>query len=365
MRYCLLILLAVQSFAEPTLVAIGRVPANQIDATGQDTLGGFFSAMAVDAKSWSCSNEVCTGTLFGLADRGFGDGAQDYRPRLQVFRCAIDLTTRRVVLTNTAVIFLTQTNGVSFSGLSTSSNRLDPEGLVRLPDGDFYVAEEYGPDILRFGADGRVKEKLPEPAIYRQRRDNRGFEGLTMTPGGKLVTILQSPLVSDGGNANNSVNTRILVFDKGQPEAEYVYQLNLFKKHTPVSEILALDEHRFLVIERDNGGLGGSSAPVYKRINLVDVADATNILAHERIPADAKPVRKSDFVDLLKAGIPPEEFPEKWEGLALVPVSAHESLLLVGTDNDFKSPTVIHNGAPVGTNTTVVDTLLLVYRLRQ
>ncbi|MES2697468.1 MAG: esterase-like activity of phytase family protein, partial [Verrucomicrobiota bacterium] len=33
---------------------------------------------------------------------------------------------------------------------------IDAEGMVRLPDGSFYVSDEYGPYIFKFGADGRL-----------------------------------------------------------------------------------------------------------------------------------------------------------------------------------------------------------------
>ena len=345
------------------LVAIGRIPADALDATGQDTLGGVFSSMAVG--DWSCSNNTCAGTLYGLADRGFGDGAFDYRPRIEVFRCTIDLGSRHVTLTNTAAIFLSQSNGASFSGAIAPPDgrqRLDPEGLVRLTNGDFFICEEYGPEVMRFDSAGRWQQTLPVPEIYRQRRENRGFEGLTMN-GSRLFALLQSPLMSDSGADNRSINTRLLVFEAEAPVAEYVYQLSLAGKHAPASEILALNDHQFLVLEREGN---------YKRINLADISDATNILRtpyHEHLPkqtlpAAVKPIRKTDFIDLLAAGIPPKEMPEKWEGLALAPVGGLEALLFVGADNDFKAHTVIHNGQTVGSSEETVDTWVLVYRLR-
>lgn len=66
----------------------------------------------------------------------------------------------------------------------------DPEGLVVLADGSFWVSEEYGPSILRVGADGVVRARWTPPGVdvpdsrpllpeaAKRRRLNRGFEGI-------------------------------------------------------------------------------------------------------------------------------------------------------------------------------------------
>src|SRR6185436_16140318 len=102
------------------------------------------------------------------------------------------------------------------------------------------------------------------------RYNNRGLEGVSLTPSGKrLVSVLQSPLVQDGQNRNPSRNTRIIVYDVdpasasyNQAVAEYVHVLPLSaaeanNRHTPVSEILAVSETRFLILQRDARGIGG------------------------------------------------------------------------------------------------------------
>lgn len=391
-RFLLLLLAAcVTGWGAPPvnrgLVAFGRIPADTLDVTGQDTLGGVFSAMAVDPVTWNCTNDLCSGILYGLTDRGFGNGTTDYRPRIEVFHCTIDLSAKRVTLTNTAALLLKDTNGACYSGLidpPPDRQRLDPEGLVRLPDGSFFISEEYGPRVMKFDAEGHWLADVPMPAIYQQRRDNRGLEGLTLLPGQAwLATILQSPLLVDGGADNTSRNTRLLFFHEGQPVAEYVYQLSLngnpaHTRHTTVSEMLALSSHEFLVLERDNRGVGGESAPFYKRVRIAEVNGATNLLRlpeHDKLPKTdlpqtIQPVQSAEFIDLLdpgmlaKVGLRPEELPEKWEGMALIRrPGTDDALLLVGTDNDFKAHTVIHNGAKVGENALAVDTFILVYRV--
>src|SRR5262249_39783973 len=63
----------------------------------------------------------------------------------------------------------------------------DSEGLVALPDGTFWVSDEYGPFITHFDASGKQINQLSPftgtlPMELRNRVVNRGMEGLTITP---------------------------------------------------------------------------------------------------------------------------------------------------------------------------------------
>lgn len=95
---------------------------------------------------------------------------------------------------------------------------IDPEGLTRDADGNFWMCEEYRPSILKFSPSGKlIKRFVPKnsftapqlaaldkkwgaghlvanlPEEYRYRRPNRGFEGITFQDG-KIYATLQSPL---------------------------------------------------------------------------------------------------------------------------------------------------------------------------
>ncbi len=92
----------------------------------------------------------------------------------------------------------------------------DPEALAAMPDGGFFLAEEYGPSLLRAGADGVVVERwvpagcegvlassdlpvrglLPESAA--KRRPNRGIEALCASSDGiSLYAGFQSALAGE------------------------------------------------------------------------------------------------------------------------------------------------------------------------
>src|SRR6201999_394222 len=70
----------------------------------------------------------------------------------------------------------------------------DPEGIVAMPDGSFWVSDEYGPFITHFNSEGIEIQRLSPfsengspPALPQElakRVPNRGMEGLTLTPDG-------------------------------------------------------------------------------------------------------------------------------------------------------------------------------------
>ncbi len=324
------------------LVGVGRLSGSSFDQLGEgiDTLGGIFSGLWVDPASTIQSNGVIHATLYGLPDRGFGDGLQDYHPRVQRLALAITPFTGpgpaaqdQIAIANTGTMLLTvdgqfftganpdDTNVVSHpaslaGGVGGGKWSLDPEGIAMAPNGSWYVSDEYGPGIYRFSASGALGAVLPVPdallpklgpAYPRAinyltastlatndsgRYINRGLEGLSITPDGRwLVTCLQSPLVQDGENRNPSRNVRVLVYDLDpaspnfeRPVAEYVHVLPLNaaeanNRHTPISEIHAFSATRFLILQRDSRGLGGDPGPLlYKRIVEVDATGASNIL---------------------------------------------------------------------------------------
>ena len=107
-----------------------------------------------------------------------------------------------------------------------------------------------------------------------------------------------------------------------------------------INEILAVNEHEFLVIERDRKA--GHSAKI-KKIYKIDISQATDItqlasLPKDTIPQGIIPVEKKLFIDLLDPvyGLVNNKLPEKFEGLAFGPdLKDGRHLLLVTTDNDF------------------------------
>ncbi|MFN4117252.1 esterase-like activity of phytase family protein [Acidovorax sp.] len=181
---------------------------------------------------------------------------------------------------------------------------LDPEGLVALPDGSFWVSDEYGPHMVHFDASGkeigrinpfaadprnRAGRMLP-PELAR-RWPNRGMEGLAITPDGKtLVGIMQSNLYNPT-SAIGSINlTRIVtVHLETGARAQYLYKQDAAGLAN--SDIVALSATTFLVIERDTKFFGRDTGTVRKNLYKIDIAKATNVDALTSPLNDASIVR--------------------------------------------------------------------------
>src|SRR5262249_40897310 len=145
------------------------------------------------------------------------------------------------------------------------------------------------------------------------------------------------PLIQDGGKV-----VRIVTFDIATGRThQYAYALTT---GTGVSEILAVNEHEFLVDERDGKGLGDGSAAVVKQIFRIDLAGATDVsLVSGAANLAPLAVAKTLFLDVVKAltaaGIASIHSPAKLEGLAFGPDvvlnGAPHHTLFVANDNDF------------------------------
>ena len=408
------------------------IPGNATDLSSQpngangNRLGGFFSDLYYDR-----SNNV----YYGLSDRGPGGGTIAYDTRVQKFTVDVNPNTgavsnfnllQTILFTNPNQPSPNNYNGYNTLNLNGSKSILglsfDPEGFVVSPNGNFYVSDEYGPSVYEFTPQGSFIRAfnipnssantnpinlIPKqsngtlnyvdgrPTITNGRQDNRGFEGLTITPSGsKLLAMLQDPLVNEGSpDGRYSRNLRIVEFDiaPGNITGQYIYQLedlaainsrvptvpfnaNQQGRSIGISAITAINDHEFLVIERDNRGIGVdppastttnglSSNPiatkrVYK-IHLTGATDVSNIslTGTNTLPVGITPVAKSLFLDiqneLQNAG---QLIPEKIEGLAIGPQLVDGSYaLLVGSDNDYSVTQDNPNGIQTNVCTNLID----------
>jgi hypothetical protein len=358
--------------ADIVLLGVGTIPGDAADRSGLagaasdgtplDRLGGLGSAIAYTGR----------GTEYVLvSDRGPKDGASDFPCRYH--RLDVKVTpwgAAPVTLTLTATTLLTDGGGRryvgaldAYTGPDPAKNlRFDPEGVRVGRGGGLFVSDEYGPVIYEFDPSGARKRSLPVPPQLRAakpgkspaqelpphgasgRLPNRGMEGLAISPdGSKLYGIMQSPLIQDGAldpkNERVGVYCRILELTlvTGRTR-EFVYRLD--DPANGVSEILAVNDRQFLVLERDAKG-GKDSA--FKKLFLIDLAAATDVsrvasLPSRQLPAGVVPVTKTPFLDLLdpRFGIAGKACPEKFEGLAFGPgLPDGRRLLLVTADNDF------------------------------
>jgi hypothetical protein len=242
--------------------------------------------------------------------------------------------------------------------------RFDPEGIRLSNDGlSVFISDEYGPYIYQFDrfTGARLRAfRLPNHLFVTNlqpvgddeisgntigRTANKGMEGLAITPDGKkLVGIMQAALVQDnalGGDASKLLRIVTVDLPTGKTH-EFAY---LLTTGSGVSEIVALNQHEFLVDERDGKGLGDGSAAKIKQIFKIDLAGAVDVSNMDGTEAATHAVTKTLFLDIVSLLTSPPynmdatQIPAKLEGLAIGPdvnnggVRTHT--LWVANDNDF------------------------------
>jgi len=389
--FLLILLLTSTLFAQPKLESLSSISSATLDSLN-DTAGSFGSGATYDPN---------TKTLYLTTDRGPGDGNIDFSPRL--YSIPLPPNEKNIasaIPSHLSAHLYKDPDGKPFTGLIPDSSDpeprmkdgrrcLDPEGLTLMLDGNLLLCEEYMPSILQLKPDGTFMARLIPPENYfprnstsgkidfreaadrtEGREDNRGFEGVALSPDGKtLYAILQSALTQDGGKDAGA--TRLLVFDafSGTPKSEYAVRFTgpaslpeggkkLKTKNLVFSDLLCLPDGRLLALERDNRGQDGSTKPkvaIFKSVCVLDLTNATDLLSLPDKPYSLrktdpkfKPLNASqpieyvkknllfDFrdLDLPSQGLAWDQIPEKWEGLALL----NNNRLLVMSDNDFLSP---------------------------
>jgi hypothetical protein len=370
--------LALPAMAAPAYVNSLAIPGNTLDLSGGTTVNngrfGAFSGLYYlpSVNQW-----------FGLSDRGPGGGTLDYNTRLQRFSLDVDKATgaisnfqiQQTILFRNGSTYL---NGLAPASASTLGYSFDPEGIVVLPrSGNFLISDEYGPSVYEFNRGGQFIRSFsvpsnilpksggstdylasPKPGTLTSGREgNRGLEGLAVSPDGRYAfAMLQNGVITDGISSGSSFArseyTRILKYDvdSGNVVGQYAYQLAGTGQGRGISEIVALDDHRFMVIERNNRGVGVNSelTPPDKNIFIIDLngtSDVSSINLTTPLGNGVTPVTKSSvFIDLDINTIAAfnNKSPEKWEGLTVGPqLNDGSYLLLAGTDNDYS---VTQNG---------------------
>lgn len=262
--------------------------------------------------------------------------------------------------------------GVTLSGERIENDPLgaDLEGIAYdARDGSYWLCDEYRPSIYHVDASGRVLDRFVPigtsgaggvadgrfgrellPALYAERRQNRGFEAIALRrldddEGVRLYVFLQSPLVK------GSQIGRVLEVDVSQAErpeviGEFIYPLDEAEHEVEkIGDASWLGDSRLAVIEQ-NSKLGPDGR---RYVTEVDLTGATNLLTDAiRLPEGTRledlqlteltelgiaPLTKRRLFDLVALGFEAD----KVEGLAVVPAEAEggSPLLVIVNDDDF------------------------------
>ena len=271
------------------------------------------------------------------------------------------------------------------------ANGLDPESLIYDASNKvFWTSDEYGPFVVKIDASTGVILKKYQPGtgardlpdVLKNRRANRGMEGLTMGVDGKLHGFLQSPIdpldsagasikatdaadLDQDGKKDDSVNirdfaqfARWMAFDPATEKSRlYAYPLSYPLSSagekwdrnrtgsTKLGDLVALANGKFIVIEQGTDGNG----KVRNFLMLVEVPANVTDIASDGIELEKNSIdgvtttthpwsslvtlKKTMLLDLNAIGWSAE----KTEGLSVVDA---QTLSLIN-DNDFGLSTTL------------------------
>ena len=248
-----------------------------------------------------------------MADNGFGNKANSFDFLLRAYFVRPDFKTAKggtgAVQVGDFVQFR-DPNGVIGFPIQRPADRLltgadlDPESLQRGKDGDLWMGDEFGPWILHFDAAGVLLEPpfrvpaglvgsisdtgfLESPAspfisspAQATVAGSRGFESMAATPNGKYLYGLL-----EGATVQDSITVRRYLLEFSIPDRAFTGRVWQYRTQPTVTgvqqccfmaDLSALDQHRMVVIERDNGR--GAPVPPFpatfsRGVYVIDLRD--------------------------------------------------------------------------------------------
>jgi len=255
---------------------------------------------------------------------------------------------------------------------------IDCEGIAIGKNNDFWVCEEGGTTVWNLDATGKVKKRYspyanlvgaqPEEVaidtVFKYRKNNRGFEGVAITPNGKVYAIIQSSILYPNKTDGEASNVhRILEIDPNNGTSKMYAYLNpgdngtspnkISAKDWKIGDLTAVNDSVLLVLEQ---GVGGTN--VQRNIYKINIKNATPITSGlyngstvEKLKNAAGlttnsivPVTKTLFLDLKANGWP--DALDKAEGMTII----NDSTIAIGNDNDFGQSSPTENGIATANN---------------
>ena len=228
------------------------------------------------------------------------------------------------------------------SGRLLTGADLDLESVRRDSHGHYWFGDEFGPYLIKTDAHGTVlRSVIPLPGVYApEHQDVRrgaatanlggsgGFEGMAINRSGtRLYTLLEKTVAGDAAKT-----LRIDEFDIGSESytgMRYLYPLEA--AGTNIGDMTAIDDHRFVVIERNGATATTSGAAPFKKLYLIDIEGIGN----------GSMVGKTELVDLMDIADPDDLNGDGATRLTLPYVTIENVLLLnphtllVVNDNNF------------------------------
>ncbi len=200
-----------------------------------------------------------------------------------------------------------QVDGAIRAGRLLTGADFDVESFRRDRQGNYWFGDEFGPYLIKTDANGTVlRSEISLPGVYApQHKDviagkvtanlpgSGGFEGMAINKSEtRLYTLLEGQVAGDPAKTR-----RINEFDLAKESytgRSYIYPLD--PNGTNIGDMVAVDDHRFIVLER-NGSTATSpnTAPApFKKVFLIDLKGVH----------DGGTVLKTELVDLMNLADP-------------------------------------------------------------
>ncbi len=263
--------------------------------------------------------------------------------------------------------------GIDGKPLPVDPSGVNPEALVRLSDGSFWIADAFGPSLVEVVPDGTIRRRFVPagagedfkdsdaevtatlPPILRQRRSGQGFRALALSPDEQfLYTLTAAPLaLPDGAGARGVRRLRLFKIERasGAVIGEYLYATEMAERSTADGEARARvhGEVRGEVRVVEMAAVGQDRLMILEQIEKSSRMYLATLDESARVPPDLDaaearpPLETLDEVELAARGIKPlakalvfesEKIPGlsgRIEGFALFSPTE----LIAINDNDF------------------------------
>lgn len=179
---------------------------------------------------------------------------------------------------------------------------LDTESVRQDKHGNLWFGDEFGPYLVKTDATGKVlAHDVGLPGVFAPENayrgatpanlgGSRGFEGMAINQGGdRLYTLLEGTVTGDPAKTLriNEFNIDTHAYSAGS----WLYKLDA--SGTNIGDMTAINDHEFIVIERNGATATGGGTP-FKKLFKIDLG---------KVGADGT-VEKTELVDLMNIADP-------------------------------------------------------------
>lgn len=169
------------------------------------------------------------------------------------------------------------------AGRQLTGADLDTESMQKDMNGNLWFGDEFGPFLVKTSATGTVlRGEIGLPGVMAPQNPylgsgtanlgaSRGFEGMALNKSGDhRYTLLEGTVTGDPLKSLRM--NEFSVDSEAYTSVQFLYGLDA--DGTNIGDMVAIDDHRFIVIER-NGGTATAGTP-FKKIFLADTTGVAN-----------------------------------------------------------------------------------------